>query len=152
MRTLIEGKTEQLECHLTTEEFLDRATALAVVCQDITREDGRQSQIKADMKAQLSRLEAEQSRLTLVVTRKAEPREVRVTTFADDDKAEAMTVRDDTGEVIRRRALDLSERQLTLPVDDSVCAHGFGADVYCPECTADAAGVEPAARRRRKAQ
>jgi hypothetical protein len=115
MRVLVKTKTEQLECHLTTDEFLERAMALAVTCQDIENEDGRQSLIKADMKAQLAKLEAEQSRLTLIVTRKAEPRETQVTVYADDEKGEALTIREDTGEIIRRRTLEPRERQLPLP-------------------------------------
>ncbi len=114
MRILAEA-TEELECALTTDEFLDRANSLAQACQDIEREDSRQTQIKAGMKATLAKFESEQSRLSLIVTRKAEPREVRIKTFADDDTAEALTVRDDTGEVIRRRALALNERQVVLP-------------------------------------
>lgn len=115
MRTLAEGKTEELECLLTSDEYANRANALAQVCQDVEGENIRQAQVKAGMKAELSRLEAERSRFTLIVARKAEPRAVRVMTYADDEKAEALVIREDTGEIIRRRALSLEERQPVLP-------------------------------------
>jgi hypothetical protein len=115
MRTISKTKNETLECGLTQDEFVERATALAAVCLDIESEGGRQSLIKADMKAQLARLEAEQSRLTLVVTRRAEPREVPVTVYADDDHGVAVTIREDTGEIVRQRDLEPTERQLSLP-------------------------------------
>lgn len=112
---ILSKATESLECHLTDEEFQARASSLAAACQDVGREENRQAQLKADMKAQMARIEAERSRLTLIVARKAEPRDVPVRLEADDEKAEAITFREDTGEIIRRRALELHERQLSLP-------------------------------------
>lgn len=116
-RILVKDKVQHLSCALTDEEFMLRAHHLAVVCQDIESEEGRQSQIKADMKAALAKLEAEQSRLTLIVARKAEVREVLVDVLADDAVGEAITVRQDTGEIINRRQLDPSEKQLPLDLE-----------------------------------
>lgn len=111
---VLNRKTEQLECHLTAEEFDERAKGLAQACQDVGREEGNQAQIKADMKARMAALEADRSRLSLVVSRRAEVRDVRVRIEADDAKAEAITIREDTGEIVKRRALELHERQTKL--------------------------------------
>lgn len=115
MRVLVQTKPETLECRLSHDEFLDRARALAEACQDIESEEGRQTQVKADLKAQMTRLEAERSRLSLIVTRKAEPRETPTTIYADDARGLAITIREDTGEVVRQRELTPNERQLPLP-------------------------------------
>jgi hypothetical protein len=116
-RVLVANKTQLLTCPLTDEEFMLRAHHLALVCQDIENEEDRQSQIKADMKAALAKLEAEQSRLTLIVARKAEVRDVLVDIIADDVAGEAITVRQDTGEIIHRRQLEPAERQLPLDLE-----------------------------------
>ena len=116
-RLLVKGRTEQLSCHLTDEEFMVRARDLALVCQDLEGEADRQSQIKADMKAAMTKLEAEQSRLSLIVARKAEVRDVLVDVLADDMMGEAITVRQDTGEIINRRKLLASEQQLPLDLE-----------------------------------
>ena len=116
MRVLIDRFQEQLPCNLTDEEFVERARHLALVCQDIESEGSRQTQIKANMKATLTKLEAEQSRLSLIVSRKSEVRDVACSVVADDDKGEALTFRSDTDEVIRRRPLEPNERQLPLPI------------------------------------
>lgn len=116
-RFLIEGRTEQLSCHLTDEEFVMRAHHLALVCQDLEGEADRQSQIKADMKAAMAKLEAERSRLSLIVARKAEVRDVLVDILADDLAGEAITVRRDTGEIIGRRKLQPNEQQLPLNLE-----------------------------------
>jgi hypothetical protein len=154
MRILIKAKPEQLECHLTSDEFIDRANALGLCCQDIEREDDRQAQIKADMKAQLAKLEAERSRLTLVVTRKAEPRDVKVTLYADDNTGEAITIREDTGEIIRRRPLDSKERQLPLPMPGADGADGKGKTTAgdAPAPALDQEKKRVAARRDRNAR
>ena len=116
-RLLVKGRTELLSCQLTDEEFMLRAHHLALVCQDIENEGDRQSQIKADMKAAMSKLEAEQSRLSLIVARKAEVRDVLVDVLADDMIGEAITVRQDTGEIIGRRKLQPNEQQLPLELE-----------------------------------
>jgi hypothetical protein len=116
-RMLVANKAQQLSCALTDDEFMLRARHLALVCQDIESEEGRQSQIKADMKAALAKLQAEQSRLTLIVARKSEVREVLVDIIADDLAGEAITVRQDTGEIIHRRQLEPAERQLPLDLE-----------------------------------
>jgi hypothetical protein len=136
MMRLLSKKTDQLECHLTPEEFSLRSSSLAAACQDVAREMERQTQMKAAMKAELARLESERSRLVLIVSRRAELRDVMVRLEADDEKAEAVSVREDTGEIIRRRALEMHERQPNLPgvepeepaQSDSSAASGGEAD------------------------
>lgn len=125
MRVLSDRMTDQLSCVLTDEEFMARARHLALVCQDIESEEDRQTQIKADMKAAMTKLDAEQSRLSLIVARKAEVRDVPVCVMADDENGEAVTVREDTGEIIKRRKLEPSERQLPLPNLGGVLAIDF---------------------------
>lgn len=142
---VLSKKIEQLECQLTEDEFKARASALAAACQDVHREEERQAQMKASMKAETARLESERSRLTLVVARRAEIRDVQVRVEADDEHAEAVTTREDTGEVVRRRALELHERQPNLPGTDphdddaepTCCEHGVPIeDEICEACEA----------------
>jgi hypothetical protein len=115
MRELSE-KTESLLTHLTNDEFVDRATALARSVQDIEALEDRQADTKAQMKAEMTSLESERGRLGLIVARKAELREVRVKLYAEDFSGIAIYVRADSGEEVRRRPLEDRERQPDLPL------------------------------------
>ena len=109
-------RSEQLPCELSPTEFMDRATALARVVADITSEDDRQSSVKAEMKAALTALEAEQARLSLIVTRRAEPRAVTVEDWPLFANGLVEVVRADTGAIIRTRPMSEDERQQCLPM------------------------------------
>jgi hypothetical protein len=116
MRVLSTG-TERLMTRLTPHEFEDRAEGLARAVQDVATEEARHADVKAQLKADLTKLEAERDRLTSVVSRRAELREVPVRLLADLEMGEALLVRDDSGEVVRRRPLTEAERQEPLPLE-----------------------------------
>ena len=77
MRNLNES-TEHLLTTLTDAEFIDRATALARNLQDIEALEAEQTDAKQQMKAEMTSLEAERGRLSLIVSRKAEMRDVNI--------------------------------------------------------------------------
>lgn len=112
--TLLSTSHDTLLCALTAEEFDARSTALARLCQDITSEEQRHGDVKAQLKAALTKLQAERDSLALVVGRRAELRDVATRVMADFARGEALVIREDTGEVVRRRALTEFERQESL--------------------------------------
>lgn len=112
---MLRETTEKLLCRLTPDEFIARASALARVVQDMHGEEQRQTDMKAQMKAAIASLDAERDQLSLVVSRSAELRDVRVTEDADYARGIAITWRTDTGEEVRRRPLSDQERQIALP-------------------------------------
>ena len=113
----LDTHTETLLTPLTDAEWTQRANALARACQDIGSLEAKHADMKAQMKADLTRLEAERDRLALIVNRKAENREVAVTAYADYTRAEVSYVREDSGEIVRTRPMDDKERQTPLPME-----------------------------------
>lgn len=108
-------ETRNLPVKLREDELLERGHSLASVIQDITSEEARQVDVKAQMKARLSELEARRSQLAIVVSRREEQRDVTCDVFHDYDRVVVETVRRDTGEVVYSRAMTEDERQLPLP-------------------------------------
>lgn len=118
MRQLRE-EVEELLTNLTDEEFNARARQLARAVQDVASLEAHQRDVKAQQKAELTKLEAERERLGLVVARCAELRDVRVQVMADDVNKLVITYRTDSGEEVRRREMRDSERQLPMFVEPS---------------------------------
>lgn len=104
-----------LPCKLTDVEFLERSRSLATVTNDIGTETKRQAEAKAEMKAKLAVLEAQQARLASVVSRSEEYRDVEVSIEPDDIALCVRTYRTDTGECIEERPMQEHERQRVLP-------------------------------------
>ena len=105
---------ESLLCVLTVAEFMNRSSALARAVQDVKSEQDHQTEQKAKMKSILTEFEGERDRLTMAVSRKAEPRDVRILGKPDYDAGLLRFYRTDTGEEIRSRSLTESERQRPL--------------------------------------
>jgi hypothetical protein len=104
-----------LSCRLTEPEFLDRSRSLAAVTNDIATETARQVDAKAEMKAKLAGLQAQQARLASTVARGEEYRDVEVSIEPDDISLCVRTFRTDTGECIEERPMQEHERQRVLP-------------------------------------
>lgn len=111
---VIRKVTRRLSVPLTDREQQQAGINLAQTNQDIAAEESRQAEQKASMKARLQELEARRQRESLVVSRKAEDREVDVEVLANWERGTASEVRTDTGEIISTRILTDEERQGSL--------------------------------------
>ncbi len=105
-------------CRLTDAELLARADELSGVVQDTTAEEGRQTDIKAQLKARLTELDARKTRLALTIGRKEEHRDVDVAHVADLQAGTVTVFRTDTGEAMDTRPMTDAERQDSLPLTD----------------------------------
>lgn len=108
---------KHLPCGLTDAERLAKGIELARANEDIGNEESRQGDLKADMKARLTALEAEVGNLATIVRRNEEYRDVDVQEIFDYAKGNVCQVRTDTGEQIHRREMTESERQEMLPLE-----------------------------------
>jgi hypothetical protein len=111
---VIGNLTKQLPVKLTNDELLAKSSALAGTVQDYATEESRQADIKAQLKAKLTELDAKRTQLAIVVARKEEYRDVRCEIVADYDAQTAIEYRMDTGEVVMTRALTDGEKQNRL--------------------------------------
>lgn len=114
--------TRNLPCRLTDEELLARADDLSVVVQETTAEEGRQTDVKAQMKARLTELDARKTRLAITIGRKEEYRDVEVELKADIQAGTVTIYRTDTGESIETRPMTEHERQTSLPLEQAVAS------------------------------
>jgi hypothetical protein len=114
---LLKTITRNVPCHLSDMELLTRADELSVVVQEITAEEGRQVDVKAQMKARLTELDARKSRLAITIGRKEEYRDVPCDLFANVERGIVEVVRRDTAEVVESRAMSDDERQKALPLE-----------------------------------
>lgn len=108
-----------LPCRLTEPELLDRADQLSVVVQETNAEEGRQTDVKAQMKAKLTELDARKTRLAITIGRKEEYRDVEVELMADIQAGTVTTYRMDTSEALETRPMSEQERQTALPLGDA---------------------------------
>lgn len=128
--------TRQLPCRLSDAERQKMGGEIAQAWQDLSTETVRQTSLKAEMKARATEIEARLTRLSQVLSRGDEVREVHVErTLLDEDgdgKGMVSETRLDTGEVLETRPIRDDERQLTMPpesVADMVAdANRTGAD------------------------
>lgn len=109
--------TRNLPCRLTDAELLVRADDLSVAVQEITAEENRQTDVKAQMKARLTELDSRKTRLAITVGRKEEYRDIRCELSADLQAGTVTTIRTDTGEAMETRPMSESERQQSLPME-----------------------------------
>jgi hypothetical protein len=110
--------TRNLPCRLTETELLDRADQLSVVVQETTAEEGRQTDVKAQMKARLTELDARKTRLAITIGRKEEYRDVEVELMADVQAGTVTIYRMDNGEALETRPMTEQERQSSLPLEE----------------------------------
>ena len=115
---IISKHVEELPCRLTQEEWEERATRQADVVKEIEQHEGHEQQVKADLKATRTRLEAELAKLACQVKGHAEIRPITVEALADFRSGIVREVRVDTGEQVRTRALREEERQGSLKLHD----------------------------------
>ena len=106
-----------LPCRLTERELLDRADQLSVVVQETNAEEGRQTDVKAQMKAKLTELDARKTRLAITIGRKEEYRDVEVELMADVQAGTVTIYRMDTAEALETRPMTEQERQSSLPLE-----------------------------------
>jgi hypothetical protein len=107
--------SRMLPVRLSEPELRERGDQLASVTQDVTTEQQRQTDMKAQMKARLSELEARRTQLAITISRREEDREVLVTLLVDYRAGRVTEVRNDTGEAILTRHITDEERQRNLP-------------------------------------
>lgn len=115
--TKVRTETRSLAVRLTDAEFIERATALAKVNQDIGVEEDRQVDLKSQMKAQLTMLDSQRAKLSSVVARREEVRDVVCDVHHDYDRGFVEVVRQDTGESISVRPMTDAERQMQLTME-----------------------------------
>lgn len=113
----IKRVTRNLPCRLTETELLTRADELSVVVQETTAEEGRQADVKAQMKARLTELDPRKTRLAITIGRKEEYRDVEVELMADLQAQTVTVYRMDTSEAIETRPMSEHERQSALPLE-----------------------------------
>jgi hypothetical protein len=111
---ILSRKTVPLSTKLTDAEALDRGRQLARVIEDFRTEEMKQEAMKREMKFVLAGLEAEHKRISAIVSRGEELRDVEVEERADYSIAEYVRQRMDTGEVLERRKLRENERQVPM--------------------------------------
>ena len=110
---IIKVHTQMLPSILTKEETLALALELANTVQAMGAEAELQKNLKDQMKAKLSELQAKQTRLSIVVATGKEYRNVEVE-LRLTESGQVQEVRLDTGEIIITRPPYDSERQLLL--------------------------------------
>jgi hypothetical protein len=108
---VIASHTEELMVQLTRDEVEARAARMAQVEGELERHTAREGEVKATLKADRSRLEAERGRLAGVVRNRSELRPVEVRALADFKAGVVREIRQDTLEEVRARALSDAERQ-----------------------------------------
>jgi len=114
---LISESTRRLPCHLTDEEVLRAGSDLAQVIEDMSTEESRAQDVRAQLKAQMTEYESRRSQLASKVRRREEYRDVKVSLYLQDDSM-VVTVREDTGEQIEVRPAHESELQAAMAFDD----------------------------------
>lgn len=114
--TIARTETRSLPVKLTDEELRERGDSLAAVIQDINAEENRQVDMKTQMKARITELDAKQTQLAITISRREEYRDVTVDIYHNYDALKVETVRRDTGECIHRREMTQDELQRPLPV------------------------------------
>lgn len=123
---------ELLPVPLSDRELLEFGQRLAKCQADINEHNAHAEQVKKDLKAKESAIEAERARLAGIVREKKEPRDVRVERIAHFDESEVVDIRMDSGEIINRRPIQPHERQEKLPIPDGAvkvtAAYKRGAD------------------------
>lgn len=110
----LKDRTEHVAVKLTVAEQVRRGQELGSTLEDISAENGRHEMLKREMKSAMAALEAKRDRLTLIVTRGEDTREVAVQDMADDVREKVVTMVVETGEIISERPIRPEERQLEL--------------------------------------
>lgn len=110
----LEVENKPLLQHLGDDEILDRGARMAELHRQRQEHQADTKRIKAERKREEAELTDEIERLARIVHTRQEERSVAVWTMADFETGEAVEVRQDTGEILYRRALTAAERQTTI--------------------------------------
>lgn len=110
---ILNTRTQKLPTALSQDELLVYAMELANTVQAMGAEVEEQKNLKDQMKAKLSELQARQTRISIVVATGKEYRDVEIQ-LRMEDHGLIQEVRTDTGEVIQTRPPTDQERQLAL--------------------------------------
>lgn len=108
---------QRLPVPLTDVELLDFGQRLAKCQADLGEHLAHAETLKKELKAKESAIEAERARLSGIIREKKESRDVPCERWAYYGDGEIVEIRNDTGEVIYRRRMEMHERQATLPID-----------------------------------
>lgn len=113
---VLKVQTRTLPVRLNDNELRQRGDELAVTVQELSAEEDRQKNLKDQMKARISELQARQQKLALIVSRREEFRDVEVACEVVADNM-VREVRRDTGEVLLTRPFRDEERQYNMLQD-----------------------------------
>jgi uncharacterized coiled-coil DUF342 family protein len=111
---VLKSGQEVLEVPLKPDELSDRGESLANIVGRIEELEDEESKHRALFKAKRDDLEEKVKTLSGYIRRKSEPRMVAIEEVADYRSNRATTIRKDTGEVLRERALTTDEMQAPL--------------------------------------
>lgn len=117
---------QQLPVPLSNTELLDFGQRLAKCQADLAEHNMHAEQVKKELKAKESAIEAERARLSGIIREKKEIRDVQCERWAFYDQGDIVENRTDTGEVIYRRRMEMHERQVKLPIDGKPAENGTG--------------------------
>lgn len=104
-------KTERLSCRLTDTEMRERGEKLADLRKQIAEVEAAKKNAAENFKSQIITLVAVADDITDEINTKSEVREVEITEEKNYDKKQAYTIRLDTHETVRTRALTPQELQ-----------------------------------------
>jgi hypothetical protein len=123
---------QQLPVPLTDRELLDFGQRLAKCQADLAEHNLHAEQVKKDLKAKESAIEAERARLSGIIREKKEIRDVPCERWHRYDRGEVEEVRCDTGEVFYSRRMEMHERQVKLPGVGDGAPTGTGLPLVKP--------------------
>lgn len=110
-------KTERLSCKLTDTEMKERGILLADLRKQIREVEAAKKTAAENFKSQITDLVKRADDVTHEINTKSELRDVEVTEEKRFDLKQAHTIRLDTGETVRTRALTPQELQRPLLFD-----------------------------------
>ena len=119
VRRVLGTRTEQLPVQLTEPEKKELGARMARLEGELREHVRRTKEIAGDMKARKDALDGDLGRVGLVLRQGYELRAIPVRHEADFAAGLVTEVREDTGEVVRERALQPQERQGTLLDSDA---------------------------------
>lgn len=120
---------EMLPCSLTDEEMVARSKEHAASQDAIDSLEIEKKLVMENFKARLQILEARERELRAIVRTSSEDRAVECVESFELRLGVARTIRVDTGEMIRERALRSSELQPSLPGTERPTATSFEDDI-----------------------
>ncbi len=112
-------KTERLSCKLTETEIRERGEKLADLRKQIADVEAGKKNAMENFKSQLTTLIKVADDVTEEINTKSEFRDVEVTEEKDYVKKQGLTIRLDTNEIVRTRALTPQELQRPLLFDST---------------------------------